>query len=112
MSNFILIYVQVSNFIQTQSIKREGGGGGGGRWGADPPAWWRASGGGWRRASRPVEEAERRWHHGGCPATGAPSGAQARWWAGAGRRPSTGVVSSFGRLVGRAGGQARAAVET
>jgi hypothetical protein len=26
MSNFILVYVQVSNFIQTQSIKMEGGG--------------------------------------------------------------------------------------
>jgi hypothetical protein len=79
MSNFILIYVQVSNFIQTQSIKREGEGGvqtrrhGGGpveeAGGVQAGRWRRPSGAGIMEVARQQERLVARRRDGG-PAPG------------------------------------------
>jgi hypothetical protein len=111
MSNFILISVQVSNFIlffclsQTScqisykflfkfeiSYKHNpsrggGGGGGGGRWGGDLPAWRRAGGGGRRHGGGSVDVAERR---GGGPVEEGGRWRRA-WWVGDGQRWREGV---------------------
>jgi hypothetical protein len=60
MSNFILISVQVQNFMQTQSIE-------GGRWGGDLSAWRWAGGGDRWRGGRSMEEGEQRRRCGGGP---------------------------------------------